>query len=51
MLEDPEAAGGLAMRARQEVVDNWDMATISAKLAQSYRSAIAAKRSGPTFRG
>lgn len=46
LLEDPEAAGELADKARAYVVAEWDMATITAKLAQSYRDVIQEKRSG-----
>jgi glycosyltransferase involved in cell wall biosynthesis len=50
VLEDPEAARCMALRARQEVVEHWDMATITARLAESYRSAVVAKRSRATSR-
>jgi O-antigen biosynthesis protein len=44
LLDDPQLAQSLAERARQTVVADWDMATITARLAASYREAIAEKR-------
>jgi len=44
LLADPAQAAELARKARAHVVDHWDMATITAKLANSYRDAIAEKR-------
>ncbi len=45
LLDDPANAAALAERARAEVVDHWDMATITRKLADSYREAVREKRS------
>lgn len=44
LLEEPETAAEMAIRARAEVVANWDMATITGKLIVSYRNAVAEKR-------
>ena len=44
LLEDPSGAAALAGRARAEVVEHWDMATITARLAESYREAVREKR-------
>lgn len=48
LLDAPAEASELAARARRHVVDEWDMATITRKLAGSYREAIAEKRSSNT---
>jgi GT2 family glycosyltransferase/glycosyltransferase involved in cell wall biosynthesis len=45
LLRDPEAAAGMAERARAEVVENWDMAAITRKLVESYRELAREKRS------
>jgi O-antigen biosynthesis protein len=45
LLSDATLAGELATRARAHVVEQWDMATITAKLAESYSEAVEAKRS------
>jgi GT2 family glycosyltransferase/glycosyltransferase involved in cell wall biosynthesis len=44
LLEDPVYAADLAARARKEVESNWDMAVVTARLVEKYRSLIAAKR-------
>jgi len=44
LLGDPGRAAELARKARAYVVAEWDMATITAKLAASYRDVIAEKR-------
>lgn len=44
VLEGPAYAAELAARARQEVETNWDMAVITARLADRYKALIAAKR-------
>ncbi|HVV46191.1 MAG TPA: glycosyltransferase, partial [Bryobacteraceae bacterium] len=44
VLEDPAYATELAARARREVETNWDMAVITARLADRYKALIAAKR-------
>ena len=45
LLKDTESSVAMTERARQEVEENWDMARITAKLAESYRDAIRVKRS------
>ena len=44
LLDDPEKARAMAARARAEVVNHRDMKAMTAKLAESYKAAIAAKR-------
>ena len=44
LLEDSGGAAALARRARAEVVEHWDMATITTRLAESYREAVREKR-------
>ncbi|MDE3167754.1 MAG: glycosyltransferase, partial [Acidobacteriota bacterium] len=44
LLRDPEAAAAMAERARAEVVANWDMAAITARLVESYRGLMREKR-------
>jgi len=44
ILEGPAYAAELAARARQEMETNWDMAVITARLADRYKALIAAKR-------
>ena len=44
LLEDPKRSLEMVSRARREVVENWDMAVITARLAESYRNAIREKR-------
>jgi glycosyltransferase involved in cell wall biosynthesis len=43
VFEDPCTAAEMAARARAEVVDHWDMATITALLAENYQAAVRAK--------
>jgi GT2 family glycosyltransferase/glycosyltransferase involved in cell wall biosynthesis len=43
IFDDPRAAAEMAARARSEVVANWDMATITARLVDSYRDAVREK--------
>ncbi|MFN7997112.1 MAG: glycosyltransferase [Bryobacteraceae bacterium] len=50
VFEDPVRATEMAMRARAEVVANWDMATITSRLVESYREALRNKRPGTTSR-
>ena len=45
LLGDPKQAADLARKARVHVMAEWDMATITRKLAESYRQVIAEKRS------
>lgn len=45
LLQDPDGAAELARRARAHVEESWDMATITRRLAESYRQSIAEKRS------
>ncbi len=40
LLDHPDEARAMAIRARQEVVDNWDMAQLTRRLEQSYRRAV-----------
>jgi glycosyltransferase involved in cell wall biosynthesis len=44
LFEHPVEAAGLAARARQEVVANWDMAELTRRLEASYREAVLEKR-------
>jgi len=44
LLRDPERAAALAERARQMVEADWDMATITARLVDSYRNLLQEKR-------
>jgi len=44
LFDHPEEAEAMAIRARQHVLQNRDMRTITARLEQSYRSAIRRKR-------
>jgi glycosyltransferase involved in cell wall biosynthesis len=44
LLNAPAEAAALADKARQHVLDYWDMATITRKLADSYREVIEEKR-------
>ncbi|HBY63652.1 MAG TPA: glycosyl transferase, partial [Solibacterales bacterium] len=44
LLRRPELGAEMAIRARQEVVANWDMAAITARLAVSFRDAVRRKR-------
>jgi GT2 family glycosyltransferase len=45
LFENPEKAAEMADRARQEVVANWDMATLTRRLEASYREVLREKRS------
>jgi glycosyltransferase involved in cell wall biosynthesis len=44
LLRDPEKAAAMAERARAEVEANWDMASITRKLVESYREMLREKR-------
>jgi glycosyltransferase involved in cell wall biosynthesis len=44
LFDNPDKAADLAARARNEVVSNWDMATLTRRLEQSYRDLIREKR-------
>jgi GT2 family glycosyltransferase/glycosyltransferase involved in cell wall biosynthesis len=44
IFDDPQAAAGMARRARREVEENWDMAAITRKLVDSYRDLVHDKR-------
>ena len=46
LLQDSELASRMAARARQEVVENWDMAAITGRLVDKYREMIQNKRTG-----
>jgi GT2 family glycosyltransferase/glycosyltransferase involved in cell wall biosynthesis len=43
VFDDPQCAGEMAARARAEVVANWDMAAITARLVESYGDAVREK--------
>jgi glycosyltransferase involved in cell wall biosynthesis len=45
VFEDSEKAAEMAARARAEVERNWDMATITTRLVESYRGLVKRKRS------
>ena len=47
LFDHPEKAEAMAGRARQHVLKNRDMRTITAQLEQSYRKAVKAKRQNP----
>lgn len=47
LFESPDAGAEMASRARAEVEKNWDMRVITARLLESYRVALHAKRSMP----
>jgi glycosyltransferase involved in cell wall biosynthesis len=42
-FDDPPLAAEIAARARAEVVANWDMAAITARLVESYGDAVREK--------
>jgi GT2 family glycosyltransferase/glycosyltransferase involved in cell wall biosynthesis len=44
LFENPGEARDLARRAREEVVGNWDMSVLAAKLSASYHEAVREKR-------
>ncbi|MGA2714771.1 MAG: glycosyltransferase [Bryobacteraceae bacterium] len=44
LLEDSELASRMAWRARNEVVENWDVAVITRRLVDKYREIIQGKR-------
>lgn len=46
LLGNPGRAAELARKARTHVMAEWDMATITRKLAESYREVVAEKRGG-----
>jgi glycosyltransferase involved in cell wall biosynthesis len=47
-FERPRDAAEMAARARAEVERNWDMAAITAKLVESYRELVRARRAPAT---
>ena len=47
IFDDPAFAAGMAARARAEVVANWDMATVTGRLVESYWDALREKN--PTW--
>jgi glycosyltransferase involved in cell wall biosynthesis len=52
IFDDPPFAAEMAARARAEVVANWDMAAITARLVESYRDAEREKNpTSPSSRG
>jgi len=52
IFDDPPFAAEMAARARAEVVANWDMAAITARLVESYRDAVREKNpTSPSSRG
>jgi len=48
LFENTEKAAELAARARQEVVQNWDMAALTGRLERSYREALREKATSPS---
>ncbi len=48
ILSDPAGARAMVERARREVVENWDSAVITERLAACYREALQAKRGAQT---
>ncbi len=46
LLDHPEEARDMANRARQEVIENWDMAKLTNRLEKSYRRAVEEMRAG-----
>lgn len=48
VFDRPQMATELAARARSEVVANWDMRAITARLVESYRDALREKLAGVT---
>jgi GT2 family glycosyltransferase len=46
LFDDPGRALQMAARARDEVVKNWDSAVITARLVESYRTALRKKQPG-----
>jgi glycosyltransferase involved in cell wall biosynthesis len=44
LFEDPARAAEMAERARREVVENWDMAAITARLVAGYAEMVKARR-------
>lgn len=44
VLDRPEEAAAMARRAREQVVNHWDMAAITRKLEESYRDVLREKR-------
>jgi len=44
LLENPEKAAAMSVRARAEVEANWDMEKITAKLVEGYRQMVREKR-------
>lgn len=44
LFADPQAAAAMAARARAEVVANWDMAVLTARLVEGYRELVQDKR-------
>ena len=47
LLDHPDEARAMAIRARDEVVENWDMAQLTRRLEQSYRRAVEEMRATP----
>jgi len=50
LFENPKAASEMAARARAEVEANWDMATLTRRLAEGYRQLVHAKRAAASPR-
>jgi glycosyltransferase involved in cell wall biosynthesis len=44
LLRSPDKAMKMAERARRQVVDHWDMTTLTVRLERSYRELVAAMR-------
>src|ERR1700722_5052871 len=51
VFESPHRAAEMAARARDEVAGNWDMTTVTERLAESYRDAVTEKRRATPPRG
>jgi GT2 family glycosyltransferase len=51
LFDDPQAASEMAARARVEVESNWDMATLTRRLAEGYRQLIHEKRAAAEHPG
>ncbi|MEZ5363507.1 MAG: hypothetical protein R2748_14490 [Bryobacterales bacterium] len=48
LLADPTEAAALAVRARREVEERWDMARITCALEKRYRELVRGKRGNAT---
>jgi glycosyltransferase involved in cell wall biosynthesis len=48
LLDHPDRANAMALRARREVEQNWDMAAITTRLVEEYRRILQTKRAQTT---